>query len=73
MIITIYQPLEQNDIRLLVLERGSGDDEIQCHLIYAPLWGEKPNDDAHCYEALSYKWGLQAGNDPDIFFQGVYQ
>ncbi|KAL2839832.1 HET-domain-containing protein [Aspergillus pseudoustus] len=53
-----YTPLQREDeIRLLVLEPGKGDDPIQCRLRHAIL-SEKPE-----YEALSYVWGDPAKID----------
>lgn len=47
-----YQPLGKSDeIRLLYLQPGAGDDEIACTISHASL-GEPP-----VYEALSYTWG----------------
>ena len=56
-----YQPLaDSGEIRLLVLEPGQGDEEIQCYLVHAPLaWRTH-------YEALSYTWGDQNIRDPII-------
>ncbi|KAJ0423594.1 heterokaryon incompatibility protein-domain-containing protein [Aspergillus carlsbadensis] len=48
----VYAPLRREDeIRLLVLEPGTGKDPIRCRLEHAVL-SEKPD-----YEALSYVWG----------------
>lgn len=54
----IYERLEPNEFRVLVLEAGSGNDEIVCQLRQMKLPNlndmESSRED---YEALSYTWG----------------
>jgi hypothetical protein len=60
-----YFPLaEPTSIRLLDVERGSGDDPISARLTHAKLNGRP-------YEALSYEWGVKGENNPSIFLDGV--
>jgi hypothetical protein len=47
-----YSPLEPNDIRLLELLPGAGEDIIRCKIRHAPL-----NDRETVFEAISYVWG----------------
>ena len=55
-VLNLYQPLDpKTDIRLLIVEKGSGTDPIRCRLVWASF-GRKP-----FYEALSYAWGDPSG------------
>lgn len=44
------------EIRLLVLQPGSCDDDVTCNIIHANLQ-DKPD-----YEAISYTWATEDGN-----------
>jgi hypothetical protein len=47
-----YEPLvHEEDIRVLVLQPGRGNESLQCHLKHVSLAKPPP------YEALSYVWG----------------
>ncbi|KAM7213113.1 HET domain containing protein [Rhypophila decipiens] len=48
-----YRPLQEGEIRLIVLDEasGTGIEPVVCELVYAQLAGPVP------YEALSYCWG----------------
>ena len=55
-----YKPLARNEIRLINLFHGHGDDPLQCDIIHSKL--QKPhrgkNAAGHIeYKALSYTWG----------------
>ncbi|KAH9213665.1 heterokaryon incompatibility protein-domain-containing protein, partial [Leptodontidium sp. 2 PMI_412] len=50
---TLYPPLKDSDIRILILHPGQRDDIIRCDLISCPL---KP-DHKLPYTALSHTWG----------------
>ena len=59
-----YQPLEQSDeIRLLVLQPGSGTSPIESSLLHKTL-------DIQPYEALSYEWKDASNCDPMIIVDG---
>jgi hypothetical protein len=69
----VYQPLEKRDgIRLVVIERGSGEEDVCCRIIHSrlpredDLWAEEPG-----FEALSYEWGKPNTNDAMIFIDGI--
>src|SRR6186713_1275521 len=47
----VYRPLRSDEIRLLVLNPGTGNDPIECYLEHYPVGSAKP------YLALSYVWG----------------
>src|SRR6266536_2092057 len=55
-----YRPLRPSsrEIRLLILEHGEPDDQVQAQLIHASL------DDQPTYEALSYTWGDPTNTHP---------
>lgn len=53
----IYRPLEDGQIRLLVLFPGTGDEEVVIALVHRPR-RSKP-----IYEALSYVWGSSDRTD----------
>src|SRR6202012_3838601 len=46
-----YEPLDEGNIRILVLHPGSGDDQIYCRLVRISL------ESTPGYDALSYVWG----------------
>ncbi len=48
---TLYQPLRENEIRLLVLPPGDPEAPVDCHLVTFPL------DSAPVYDGISYVWG----------------
>lgn len=59
-----YEPLDpKSDVRLLILEKGSGTEPVRCRLTWASFL-RKPY-----YEALSYTWG-SALNAKTIYIQG---
>jgi hypothetical protein len=59
-----YSPLSNSqEIRLVILESGSGNDPILCRLFHAEL-------ENRVYEALSYEWGDASNNDPEILING---
>jgi hypothetical protein len=61
-----YTPLARpTDIRLAILERGSGVDTIQFRLLDAEY------DKIPPYEALSYEWGPSSGHDVEIYVNGL--
>ncbi|KAE8454442.1 hypothetical protein EG329_000064 [Mollisiaceae sp. DMI_Dod_QoI] len=57
----VYTPLEESngqDIRVLVIEPGKGDDPMKCRLVPSAFPNAKPSDTkAYPYTALSYFWG----------------
>ncbi|PMD50557.1 uncharacterized protein K444DRAFT_621929 [Hyaloscypha bicolor E] len=57
----VYPPLEEKngqEIRVLIIEPGKGDDEIRCKLVPAALPKSDPSDtEKYVYIALSYNWG----------------
>lgn len=57
-----YQPLHvpQNEIRLLILEPGTGSSAVSAELVHSSI-GSTP-----CYEALSYTWGDSATKTIDL-------
>lgn len=52
-----YTELSANESRILVLHSGQVEDPIQCHLEHFSL------DDPPYYEAVSYTWGLDRGEN----------
>src|ERR1700738_5057144 len=61
-----YEPLcRPNDIRLVILERGSGDEPIRCRLVDVHF-----GQDIH-YEALSYEWGSRLKHEQPIYVNGI--
>ncbi|KAH9204699.1 heterokaryon incompatibility protein-domain-containing protein [Leptodontidium sp. 2 PMI_412] len=59
-----YSPLSNIDeIRLVILESGSGDDPIICQLFHVKLGDRK-------YEALSYEWGDASDDEQEISIGG---
>jgi hypothetical protein len=48
---SIYEPLLGDQIRLLELDAGNGDEDLKGRLRHVPL------DSPGKYEALSYVWG----------------
>jgi hypothetical protein len=55
-----YTELSGNESRILVLRSGQGGDPIQCHLEHFSL------DDPPHYEAVSYTWGLDRGENKTL-------
>lgn len=55
-----YTELSANESRILVLHSGQGGDPIQCHLENFSL------DDPPHYEAVSYTWGLDRGENKTL-------
>jgi Heterokaryon incompatibility protein (HET) len=58
----VYTPLKEShgeDIRVLVIEPGKGDDPIKCKLVPSALSNANPSSKtkAYPYTALSYFWG----------------
>jgi len=60
----LHCPLEGDEIRVVWLEPGEGDDQICCELIHMPL------NDQQGYFALSYVWG-EATDTTDILLNGT--
>lgn len=58
-----YTPLAPGEIRLLILGRGLSNDPVWCILVHRHL--AKAN-----YEALSYEWGMESKDDPDVIVNG---
>lgn len=52
-----------NEIHLVILEPGSNDDPLSCHLIHVELESRE-------YEALSYEWGHIQDLGPTILVGG---
>jgi hypothetical protein len=48
---TLYEPLDDHEIRLVTIQEGHFDDTIHCNISKASLRDEP------AYEALSYTWG----------------
>jgi hypothetical protein len=67
---SIYQPLPDDDdrsyLRLLKLQPGDTQDDIECELEVATY-----EDSKHCYEAISYCWG-DAKDTVPIVCHGVH-
>ncbi|KAF5584290.1 heterokaryon incompatibility 6 OR allele [Fusarium pseudoanthophilum] len=55
-----YYEIDSTQIRILILQRGVADDEVVCALV--PV---NRRDEAE-YHALSYEWGAESKDDPDI-------
>ena len=53
----------RHEIRILILEPGTERDKIKCNLVHASLT-DRP------YEALSYEWGFQQEDEPEIILDG---
>jgi hypothetical protein len=57
----VYPPLKEQhgqDIRVLVIEPGKGEDPIKCRLVPSALGSSTPSGtEAYPYTALSYYWG----------------
>ncbi|KAE9366433.1 HET-domain-containing protein, partial [Stipitochalara longipes BDJ] len=47
-----YQPLNQDEIRLVILLPRGRNDAIECRIVQSKI-SDKPD-----YEALSYEWGM---------------
>lgn len=45
------------EIRVLTIQKGTGDDPIECTLETRPLTYKNPKESIKRYEALSYHWG----------------
>jgi hypothetical protein len=56
----VYRPLAENEIRILEILAGSGDEEVHCRLKYIKLDGLTE------YNALSYAWGDTSKPQVDI-------
>ncbi|KAG9503449.1 hypothetical protein J7337_006294 [Fusarium musae] len=54
-----YYKIDSTQIRILILQLGVDDDEVVCTLV--PVY----RDEAE-YHALSYEWGAESKDDPDI-------
>ena len=54
----MYQPLTESEIRLFILEPGSGTEPLRGRLVNVAL------SEALRYEALSYCWGTLADAEP---------
>lgn len=60
----VYRPLAENEIRILEILAGSGDEEVHCRLKYIKLDGLTE------YNALSYAWGDTSKPQVDIYIDG---
>jgi hypothetical protein len=62
----LYRPLERRSaLRIVVLQRGSGDSPITCNLVTID-----GGANSLPYEALSYEWGQPSPDDPLISVDG---
>jgi hypothetical protein len=60
----VYRTLGENEIRILEILAGSGDEEVHCRLKYIKLDGLTE------YNALSYAWGDTSKPQVDIYIDG---
>lgn len=61
-----YTPLKRSrEIRLVVLEKGSGEEPIHCQVFNTEF-----NKSTH-YEALSYEWGPRSSPRREIYVNGL--
>jgi Heterokaryon incompatibility protein (HET) len=64
----IYRPLEEHDsIRLLTLCRAPNTDTLSFHLFQTRLSSRK-----YRYFALSYEWGTESPDDPEVLINGQW-
>ncbi|KAH8665014.1 heterokaryon incompatibility protein-domain-containing protein [Tricladium varicosporioides] len=58
-----YTALAPGEIRLLILGRGLCSDPVWCIIIHRQL-------SEASYQALSYEWGIESKEDPDVIVNG---